>query len=488
MRNCFVFVTLSFWRRVIGSVLLLLISIGLAGCFTLTNSNGGGQFVRFQGARRVSADDVALPPGYTIAPIAVGLNFPTGVCFDDHGGVYITEAGDSQRLPRLLEVNLDGTTRAIASGENPPWNGVDYFDGNFYVAESGRLLKISPEGDVVPLLSNLPSAGEYHTNGPLVSVGGYLYFGQGSATNSGVVGLDDDALGWTRSARRFHDIPGGDIKLSGVNVQTSDPTSPGNPAVTGAFSPFGEPTAPGEVAPGQVPCTGAVMRVALAGGAPELVAWGFRNPVGLAFDGDGQLFVTEQSYEDRGSRPVSGCGDLVCAVKTGVWFGWPDYWADQALTRSRQFAAVGKPAPQALLMEYPNIPPKPAAILAMHAGASGMDFSRNGAFGHSGEAFIAEFGDLAPWAGKLMAPVGFDVVRVDTKTGVSHVFAANRGDATGPASRLGTGGLERPIAARFDPSGTALYVVDYGVVTVGDLPRPHEGTGVLWKITRKTGP
>jgi hypothetical protein len=77
------------------------------------------------------------------------------------------------------------------------------------------------------------------------------------------------------------------------------------------------------------------------------------------------------------------------------------------------------------------------------------------------------------------------VVRVDVTTGVSHDFAVNRGDENGPASRLGSGGLERPIAARFDPRGEALYVVDFGVLRMEEAKSlPDKGTGVLWKISR----
>jgi len=91
---------------------------------------------------------------------------------------------------------------------------------------------------------------------------------------------------------------------------------------------------------------------------------------------------------------------------------------------------------------------------------------------------------MAPNVGKVMSPVGFKVVRVNVQTGVIEDFAENRGKTNGPASRLGTGGLERPVAARFDPAGTALYVVDFGVLTMGRNPQPRTGTGVLWRITR----
>ena len=82
-----------------------------------------------------------------------------------------------------------------------------------------------------------------------------------------------------------------------------------------------------------------------------------------------------------------------------------------------------------------------------------------------------------------LAPVGFKVVRVDPKTAVIKPFAANRGSKNGPASWLESGGLERPVDARFEPGGEALYVVDYGVLRVdGKEYKPVEKTGVLWRI------
>jgi glucose/arabinose dehydrogenase len=285
-------------------------------------------------------------------------------------------------------------------------------------------------------------------------------------------------LGWLEQSHRFHDIPARDIHLSGVNVQTSDS---GIATVTGAFSPYGQATAAGQVVSGQIPCTGAVMRIPLDGdGAAELVAWGFRNPFGLATSAGGELFVTDQSYDDRGSRPVGGCGDLLWKVRSGLWYGWPDFYGDQPLNSSRQFAPPGKPIPQPLLADYPNTPPAPDAVFPMHGTASGVDFSPGKEFGG---AYVAEFGDLTPFTGTLRAPVGFDILQVDPSTGVSHVIAANKGVANGPASKLASGGLERPIALRFDPAGSALYVVDYGVVTVDGVPQSHPGTGVVWKIT-----
>ena len=86
---------------------------------------------------------------------------------------------------------------------------------------------------------------------------------------------------------------------------------------------------------------------------------------------------------------------------------------------------------------------------------------------------ITQFGDQAPATGNVLGPVGFKVVRVNVKTGVIHEFAVNRGRTNGPASWQRRGGLERPLALKFDPKGTSLYVVDFGVMTMGDKPQPY---------------
>jgi glucose/arabinose dehydrogenase len=231
------------------------------------------------------------------------------------------------------------------------------------------------------------------------------------------------------------------------------------------------------------------MRLPVGGGAPELVAWGFRNPFGLAFSPDGRLYVTDNLYDNRGSRPVWGAGDLLWAVTPGIWYGWPDFHGERPLTDGDYYGPPDGPSPGFLLAEHPNAPPRPAAVLGVHSSSVGLDFSRNPAFGYPGQAFIAQFGDLAPGVGKVLGPVGYKVVRVDITSGVIQDFAVNVAEPGSPASRSGSGGLERPVAVRFDPQGTALYVVDFGVMTVGDAgPEPRLGTGVLWRISREDQP
>ena len=491
------------WSALVSCVRLaaILPLLALSACYTIDESSGGGQ-TQFDRPRAITPGDIALPPGYRIQTVAQGLTFPTGVTFDDQGRTYVVEAGYSYgelfTTPRLLRIEPDGQTAVIAVGspDYAPWNGAVFYAGAFYVAEGGalkggRISRIDMDGKITPLIDGLPSLGDHQVNGPAIGPDGMLYFAIGTATNSGIVGPDNAEFGWLRRHPRFHDIPGKDIKLAGINYRSEDPLTEtrADTVMTGAFLPFGVQGVEGQVVKGQVISSGSIIRIHPKGeGLPELVAWGFRNPFGLAFR-DGTLYLTENSFDVRGSRPIWGTGDLLWRVRPGLWHGWPDYFSGEAIDSGERYKPPGWAAPRRVLAELPNEPPQAAAKFGVHASATGFDFSNSASFGHAGEAFVAQFGDMAPAVGKVMAPVGYKVVRVDPETGVIEDFAVNRGKTNGPASKLNTGGLERPIAARFNPAGDVLYVVDFGVMTVQDdgKPNPRKNTGVLWRITREGG-
>ena len=464
----------------------------LSGCYSHRPSMGAGQ-TSFHPPRRIDPRNIAVPAGYRIEVVANGLTFPTGITFDEDGTPVVVESGyaygEKWTTPRLVRVEPDGSLVPVASGGmNGPWNGVSFDHGNFYVAEGGereggRILKISSDGQVTMLISNLPSLGDHHTDGPVIGPDGKIYFGQGTASNAGIVGPDNMKFGWLARHPEFHDIPGQDITLTGQNITSPDVLRGHGRARTGAFVPFGTRTFPGQVIPGGLPCNGSVMAISPDGGDLQLVAWGFRNPFGLAFDPNGKLFVTDNGYDDRGSRPVWGVSDLLWSVNQGTWYGWPDFTGNDSLS-DKAYQPPHKKRIWPLIADPPNVPPAPVAHLGVHVGAAGLDFSRSEQFGHVGEAFVALFGDEAPNVGKTLHPVGCRVVRVNVKEGIIEDFAVNFGRHNGPASKIGGGGLERPIAVRFSPDGNALYVVDFGVMTEnhrGDHPRT--GTGVLWRIT-----
>jgi glucose/arabinose dehydrogenase len=468
--------------------LLLACCLTAGGCFRIKPSRGGGQDVE-SSARRIDATDVAVERGYAIELVRAGFTFPTQVAFDDKGGIYVVESGYSYgevfTKPQLLRLEPGGAVHVVATGEHGPWTGAVFHRGSFYVAEgAGRILRVGLDGSQNALVEGLPSMGDHHTNGPALGPDGKLYFGQGVMTNAGVVGEDNQAMGWLARKPELHDVPCRDVVLRGRNYKSKNPLTelPDDEVSTGAFVPFGTQTGAGQIVTGSLPCSGAVMKIAPEGGALELVAWGFRNPYGLAFGPDGQLYLTDNGYDERGSRPVFGAPDLLWKVEPGRWYGWPDYVGGRAVA-DEDFQSKGKEMPQAVLQSYPETPPQPIARLAVHSSSNGFDISRSAAFGHVGEAFIAQFGDMAPAVGKVWGPVGYKVVRVELERGLIRDFAVNRGDKNAPASALGRGGLERPVAVRFDPSGEVLYVVDFGILRMhDDAPQPVPNSGALWRV------
>src|SRR3954452_4565837 len=223
---------------------LFLCVLIVSGCAATSPSEGGGQTkANLATPRRVNPDDVLLPDGYRIEAVATGLNFPTGVAFDNDGRPHVTESGYSYgevwTTPRLMRVENNGQLNEVARGDHAPWNGLDFNprDRAFYVAqggeqEGGRIVRIAPDGKLTPLVENLPSLGDHHTNGPRIGPDGAIYFGQGTATNSGVVGEDDAQFGWLKRHPEFHDIPGREIKLAGENFTTRDVLTGGDRRVT----------------------------------------------------------------------------------------------------------------------------------------------------------------------------------------------------------------------------------------------------------------
>ncbi|MFY9308303.1 MAG: glucose dehydrogenase [Bacteroidia bacterium] len=479
---------ISHYFFILSAALLL-----FSGCFKFRGYYGTKSYDPVN--RPLNAADVILPEGYSLEVIASGLNFPAGLAFDDKGTAYIIEAGYSYgeiyTIPKLLRIDQNGKTTEIAhGGKNGPWTGVDYYQGNFYVSEGGtveggKILKISPEGKMSVIVQGLPSFGDHHTDGVRIGNDGYIYFGQGTATNSAVVGKDNMDFGWLARKNDFHDFPCEDVVLTGENYETENVLSEDKEMIlTGAYVPYGTATKRGQIIKGQIPCTGAVMRVPATGGDIELVAWGFRNPFGLAFTADNQLYVTDNGYDERGSRPVFGAGDLMWKVKPDTWYGWPDFSGRDSLAGENYKAR--SISPKSVLLKHPNVPPKPAAIFGVHSSSNGFDFSTSSGFGYRNEAFVAQFGDMAPDVGNIYSPVGFKVVRVNVETGEIADFAVNKGLVNGPASTLKSGGLERPIAVRFSSDGASLYIVDFGIMEITEKgPAPKQNTGIVWKVTKK---
>lgn len=450
--------------------------------------------VERRGSRRYNPEDILLPAGYRAELVAGGFTAPVHICFGADGSGYLTESGHkSDSPPRVFRV--DPTTGASTlvvelSGERATptgaATGAAWHEGALYVSNTDSVLRVDPaDGTISEVVGGLPGLGDHQTNHPVIGPDGRLYWGQGSVTNMGVVGADNFGYEWLATNRDVCDVPGGDVVLAGRNYAV--PNVLGNPlgsVESGAFAPFGTPTSAGQRIAGQARASGAVLSCAPDGSDLRVVAWGLRNPYGIAVHPDGRLFVTEHGSDERGARWIIGDPDDLYEIRDGAWYGWPDFASGIRLDDPHW--GDGGRGREPVLAEFPDPdPPRPSASFETHTGANGFDFSRSEAFGFVGEAFVALFGDLAPvTTPRQVVPAGFKVVRVDADAGRVSDFAVNR--TQGPASKLFHGGFERPSHCAFGPDG-ALYVVDFGEIKIAPEKggiRMKQGTGALWRIRR----
>jgi glucose/arabinose dehydrogenase len=417
--------------------------------------------------------------GSDLELVADGFSFPTSLTFDEAGTAYVAEAG----LPfggappggRILRLGADGSHSLLAGGLRSPVNGLTYHNGGLYVSEGGRpgrIGRLDPDGRRMTILDDLPGPGNYHTNMLAFGPEGKLYFSQGAMTNTGVIGLDAYELGWLRRLPHAHDLPGYDVVLAGINVETRNPLSEESSArvSTGAFTPFGTPTRAGQCIPAHLPCTAAVMRCNPDGSDLELFAWGIRNAYGLGFLSDGRLLATDQGADDRGSRPVGNVPDLLFEVRQGAWYGWPDFIGDDPITNPEYRPERG-PVPVFVLANHDELPPPERPLLRFppHAAAVKFDVAPDGS-PFEGQIFVALFGDEAPMTAPPGPRAGRSVVRVDPADWSLHPVVSEP--------------LLRPLDVRFDPAGDWLYVLDFGQFKMhaerGVVA--EAGSGKLWRL------
>ncbi len=455
-----------------------------------------------EGPRGHNQQDILLPEGYVAEVVATGFNAPVHCCFDDHGFCYVSECGHKiDSKPRILKVDVQtGLYETFFDLPEARWNkpgaftGACWHQGQLYFMNTGTdtdglgaLSRIGPDGAIQDLVTGL-RWGDHHPNYPVVGPDGKLYWGNGTATNMGVVGADNFAYEWLQPFPDFHDVPGQDIRLTGWNYAYRNVLDSVTETVrSGAYVPFGTETAPGQVIKGDVKCNGSVLRCNPDGSELELVAWGLRNPYGIAFHPDKRLFTTEHGSDERGRRYILGDLEDFYEIVEGAWYGWPDFASGIRL--DDPYWGDGGQGREPVIAEHPDPnPPKPFVSFEVHAGPNGFDFCRDAAFGFEGDAFVALFGDIAPVTTQIMTPKGFKVVRVDMRSKQVVDFAVNK--IAGPASKLPHEGFERPSHCQFGPDG-ALYVVDWGEIEIaperGGI-RMQKGTGTLWRIRRTEGP
>lgn len=534
-----------------------------------------------------NGEDIAVPSGFRVSVFASGLNSPTGIAFLLKGEskefeVYVLESGHglpsrcneqdafgsgvfdpaNPFTPDILVFNQAGTRLrgplakpSAFGGLQPAGPAVDiafengFRGGRLFVTDSNqathaagqnnssRIVTVNPiTGQVQPFITGLPTGD--HPTEQLAFKDGWIYWSQGSTTNSGVVGRDNGG------GANQQDIPCQDIMLS-RNVFDS-----GSGIFTSGYSRFGVQR-PGatvhafESAMHRGVCDGAILRARLNSGNPtatiEPFSWGYRNGYAIRFAPEdhplnGGLLVGEDGPDERGARPSNNAPDALHLARQNKdgspdYHGWPDRYGFLQASQ-RVYNPVGGPgddlcvpdpanppsmctpaslakilsenAPTREVLAFPPQPiTSPLAIEAADSSFTGIDFVpdsfargpvRRGAALYTLEG---DFGFSAANSGS--DEVGHEIKLINfgpddepLQLKITRFAKNNTGDQ---AFLSGARGFNRPTNVRFGPDGCA-WIVDYGAVrdfgqsgadtrfaVPTDAPLvqiPH--TGVIWRI------
>lgn len=458
-----------------------------------------------------------VPAGYKVEVFMKDLIWPTSIEFDEGGNAYVAEAGYAYGDPfapaQILRIAPNGQISRYAEGFNGPITDLLWHQGRMFVSHKGKISTVGADGTIQDLVTGLPSFGDHFNNQMTVGPDGKIYFGQGVATNSGVVDLSNVyPFVWLLLWPDVHDVPAQDMRLRGKKYLTPQAnnvlarqgklinlgrnltyavTSVFNRnknksllVSTGAFQPFGEHK---RFVKGQTKASGTILRMNTDGTGLEVYAWGLRNPFGVMWGPDGQLYATDNGYDERGSRPVANALDNIWQVRQGGWYGFPDYSSGIPIT-DRQFRSDRGKRPKFLMKDHPPVE-KPWLTRPLNAAVTKLDFSTSANFGFRGQMFVAEVGSATPVTGDPN-PTGYSVIRIDPATKEAQPFLHTRSLGQGQQAQAATPGPRRPVEAKFSTTGDALYVVDIGVINfevagAGPFPQPVPGTGVIWRITKE---
>ena len=533
-----------------------------------------------------SGQDIVVPPGFKVSVFKSGLNFPTGIAFrgnKQHFEVYVLESGhglpsqcndqDSPIVggtfsssnpftPDILVFDESGNLMRVLAkptangGLQPAGPAVDigfergFQGGRLFATDSNqathahngqnnssRIVTVDPQtGAVTPFITGLPTGD--HPTEQLAFDSNWIYWSQGSTTNSGVVGRDNGG------GQDQQDIPCQDIVLS-QNVFDS-----GGGVMTSGYSPFGV-TRPGatvkafESAMHKGVCDGAILRARLSSSQPDATiepfSWGYRNGYAIRFAPNnhplaGGLLVGEDGPDERGARPSNGAPDVLQLARqnpdgTPDYHGWPDRFGFLASSQA-VFNPIGGPSDDLCVFDPTNPPSKctpaslaqilsedvpirnvlarppqtitsPLAIEAADSSFTGIDFVPQSFVAGPVEAGAAlyalegDFGFSPPNATAPAPEVGHEIKLINFEQkgnqGLALKIQQFARNTTGDQAFLdGSAAFNRPTNIRFGPDGCA-YVADYGAVRdngtdthfVGAANGPLlqiPGTGVIWKI------
>lgn len=476
----------------------------------------------------IDRSEVEYPGGFELRRYVTNLTAPTAIAIEPDGSLLVAE-GERDEEPAIVRIYRSGKQELFyPRGRKIPFSlvftgwkmygpigGMVAYQGEVYVSHRdengmGVITALDNRGNHRTVVANLPAQGDYGVTDIAID-SGLLYFGVGTATNSGVVGLDNWTAGWVVRHPEVHDIPLHDQVLYGYRFNSPNPMAglfgPADLAVTGPFQAFSQAFQLRVPAARDGKPNGAICSVPPQGGPMRVEGFGIHNPRGIAFDAYHQGYFTNRGMEPRGTRPILHDNDAMLKLLAGQpWYGWPDYSAtlrpisdDTYQPPADMIAGTGYPQVAPLVNERGSNLTSPVreALLAAEfpwmAGAEKLQFlPADGPFSHlRGSAIVALSGDRLPFAtggrpligpGDYKVADGFKLVIVDLDTHTVRDFIRNTRDL--PASKLSGSNadlIERPYDIKFGPD--AAYILDFGRLRVKDgKEHVDKGSGQIFRL------
>jgi hypothetical protein len=471
--------------------------------------------------------EIEYPAGFELRRYVTNLTAPTALAVEPDGSLLVAE-GQADEEPRIIRIYRGGKQELFyPRGRKFPFNiavtgwrmygpvgGMAVDKGEVYVSHRdengfGVITALDDKGNHRTVVAQIPSQGDYGLSDLAIGLDGRLWFGVGTATNSGVVGLDNWSAGWVLRHPDVHDIPLHDLILLGYRFNSPNPMaglfSGADLSVTGPFQPFGQAFQIRIPSARDGKPTGAICSISPQGGPIRVEARGVHNPRGIAFDAFGACF-TDDGMEPRGTRPILHDPDVLFRALPGQpWYGWPDYTRDLNHVSDEPYQPppdmirdTGYPQVRSLIDERASnlsAPVKEMLVTAFPwmSGAQKFQFApADGPFSQfAGSAIVALSGDRMPFStsnrpllgpGDYKVPNGYKVVIVDTTRNTVRDFIRNTRNL--PASKLYNPSpdlLERPWDVKFGPE--EIYILDFGRMHVQD-GREHvdAGTGQIYRL------
>ncbi|WP_099336426.1 hypothetical protein [Clostridium cadaveris] len=299
-----------------------------------------------------------------------GLKDSRDFTIDDEDNTFIAFRNKIQMIDSL------GQSRIIYENKDLDIYDIEYFKGNIYISTDNRILSLNiKSGDIKEILKDIPNKGDYKKIS-LIASGNKLYASIGAATNSGVVGEDND---WIKDDPYFHDTTPIDIVVRGKNFNNGN---------TGAYSSYNTKVKEDDVIKASMPANASLISYDFSTEKWNLYCYGVRNIDSMDYNSNGEIYGTVGGIEPRGVRGIEGDSDYIYEFKSGKWYGWPDYSGGDPIISPRFISSTNE-AMEYIIKKHPTKNPEVPYYQHSSLTALGtMAVDRNGILGEKDSIYF----------------------------------------------------------------------------------------------------